>query len=101
MRRSVKAALTTVVFAGATLSAAAPAMAAAPAGNAPGCVTVWQTTGRITKTGHARNDCDYTMHLKIVWAHGADGDCFTVQPGESIYSTVARGVRSFDGADVC
>ncbi|MEQ4718065.1 hypothetical protein [Nonomuraea sp. B19D2] len=64
-------------------------------------MTVWQTTGTVTKTGYARNDCGETLHLKIVWAHGADGQCFTVNPGETISSKVARGVRTFDGASIC
>ncbi|MEU4546033.1 hypothetical protein [Nonomuraea dietziae] len=75
--------------------------AAIPAGNAPSCVTVWEHTGRITKTGYARNDCPHTLNLKIVWARGTDGPCRTVRPGQSISTQVPRGVRSFDGADLC
>jgi hypothetical protein len=65
------------------------------------CVTVWQTTATLTKTGYARNDCGHTMGLKIRWARGADGDCRTVHPGETVWSKVARGIRAFDGADTC
>ncbi|MEV4468094.1 hypothetical protein [Nonomuraea sp. NPDC049504] len=82
-------------------AATAPAQAVAPAGNAPSCVVVWQTTGTITKTGYARNDCSRTLRLKIVWAHGTDGQCHTVRPGGTIWSKVARGVRTFDGANSC
>ncbi|NBE95290.1 hypothetical protein FE391_16940 [Nonomuraea sp. KC401] len=82
------------------LASASPA-AAAPAGNAPSCVAVWQTTGTITKTGYARNDCGRRLRLKIKWARGTDGACHTVDPGRTIYSKVARGPRTFDGADSC
>ncbi len=83
-------------------SAAQPAGVSAQAlGNAPTCVTVWQHTGRITKTGYARNGCRGTLNLKIVWAHGADGACQTVKPGRTISSQVPRGVRTFDGASTC
>lgn len=74
---------------------------AVPMGNAPTCVTVWENVGTITKTGYARNDCDYTMGLKIVWAHGTDGSCHSVRPGGTISSKVPRGVRTFDGANRC
>lgn len=77
------------------------AAAAVTAGNAPTCVTVWEHTGRITKTGYARNDCDYSLNLKIVWARGTDGPCETVRPGQTISTQVPRGVRSFDGASRC
>ena len=100
----MRQALTTLTLACCTLTAAtlpAHAAAALPAGNAPSCVTVWQTTGTITKTGYARNDCGRTLRLKIIWAHGTDGDCHTVNPGGTIWSKVARGVRSFDGANSC
>lgn len=83
------------------LASSPPVQAAMPAGNAPTCVTVWQTTGRITKTGYARNDCGRTMNLKIVWAHGTDGQCFTVRAGGTISSKVPRGIRTFDGASTC
>ena len=72
-----------------------------PMGNAPSCVTVWQNTGTITKTGYARNDCDETMNLKIVWAHGVDGSCQTARAGDTISSKVPRGPRNFDGAGLC
>lgn len=101
MRESAKAALTAFTLTWCVLAPALPAQAAAPAGNAPTCVTVWQTTGRITKTGYARNDCGRTLRLNIVWARGTDGECYTVRPGETISSKVARGVRTFDGADTC
>ncbi|GAB2957673.1 hypothetical protein ACFMQL_38970 [Nonomuraea fastidiosa] len=82
-------------------SAPAPAWSAAPEGNAPMCVAVWQTTGRFTKTGFARNDCKTRLRLKIMWGRGMDGDCQTVDPGKTISSQVFRGVRSFDGANTC
>ncbi|MEV4477249.1 hypothetical protein ACFFR3_37490 [Nonomuraea salmonea] len=78
-----------------------PAWSAAPAGNAPMCVAVWQTTGRITQTGYARNDCQSRLRLKIIWGRGGDGDCQTVDPGKTISSQVFRGVRAFDGANTC
>ncbi|MFF4415560.1 hypothetical protein ACFYY8_23760 [Streptosporangium sp. NPDC001559] len=92
-----------VVPAAQAQSAAQPAgVSAQVLGNAPSCVTVWQKTGRITKTGYARNDCrGRTLNLKIVWAHGADGSCHTVRPGGTISSKVARGGRTFDGANIC
>jgi len=82
-------------------SAPAPAWSAAPGGNAPMCVAVWQTTGRFTKTGYARNDCKTRMRLKLLWGRGTDGDCQTADPGKTISSQVFRGVRSFNGADTC
>ncbi|MGW2217886.1 hypothetical protein ACWCSD_23125 [Nonomuraea sp. NPDC001684] len=99
MRPATRAALTTLAVACCTFSSL-PAWGA-PAGNAPSCVTVWQNTGTITKTGYARNDCGYRLRLKIIWARGTDGACQTVDPGETIYSRVPRGVRTFDGADTC
>lgn len=82
-------------------TAATASATAAPAGDAPSCVTVWQRTGTVTKTGYARNDCGYTMNLKIVWAHGVDGSCQTARPGATISSKVPRGPRNFDGAGRC
>ncbi|MFI7448747.1 hypothetical protein ACIBQX_14720 [Nonomuraea sp. NPDC049714] len=79
----------------------AAAASAIPTGNAPSCVTVWQNTGTITKTGYARNDCGRTMNLKIVWAHGVDGSCQTARAGDTISSKVPRGPRNFDGAGLC
>ncbi|GAA3693317.1 hypothetical protein GCM10022224_068560 [Nonomuraea antimicrobica] len=93
--------LTALTLACCAFATAAPAQAAAPAGNAPSCVVVWQTTGTVTKTGYARNDCSSTLRLKIIWARGTDGDCRTVRPGGTIWSKVARGVRTFDGANTC
>jgi len=94
--------LATALTAAACLVATAgPALAASPAGNAPSCVAVWQDTGTITKTGYARNDCSGRLRLKIKWARGTDGSCHTVDPGRTIYSRVARGPRTFDGADSC
>ncbi|WP_433423982.1 hypothetical protein ACQP1V_17055 [Microtetraspora malaysiensis] len=58
-------------------------------------------TGTITKTGYARNDCGYTLNLKIVWAHGTDGRCRTARPGVTISDKVSRGLMSFDGANRC
>ncbi|MFI7131506.1 hypothetical protein ACIBQ1_37920 [Nonomuraea sp. NPDC050153] len=101
MRQSSKAALASVALTCCVLASALPVRAAVPAGNAPACVTVWQATGRITKTGYARNDCGRTLRLNIVWARGTDGECYTVRAGETISSKVARGVRTFDGADAC
>jgi hypothetical protein len=83
------------------LQGTATAAATIPMGNAPSCVTVWQNTGTITKTGYARNDCGETMNLKIVWAHGVDGSCQTARPGDTISSKVPRGPRNFDGASRC
>ncbi|SEM24490.1 hypothetical protein [Nonomuraea pusilla] len=83
------------------LSSPAQAAPALPAGNAPTCVTVWEKVGTITKTGYARNDCGRTLNLKIIWAHGTDGSCQTVRAGGTISSKVPRGIRSFDGADLC
>lgn len=79
---------------------AAPA-AAVPAGNAPSCVTVWERTGWVTKTGYARNDCRETMNLKVIWAHGSDGSCQTARPGATVSSKIPRGPRTFDGASRC
>ncbi|WP_067176641.1 hypothetical protein [Microtetraspora niveoalba] len=81
-----------------TATASASAM---PTGNAPSCVAVWQQTGTITKTGYARNDCGYSMNLKIVWSHGVDGSCQTARPGDTVKSKVPRGPRNFDGANLC
>ncbi|MFG1946751.1 hypothetical protein [Nonomuraea sp. NPDC048826] len=97
----VKTTLLACAAAGFLLPAAGPAAAAVPVGNAPSCVAVWQTKGTVTKTGYARNDCGKRLRLKIKWARGTDGDCYTVDPGETISSKVARGPRAFDGADVC
>ncbi|MEV4096123.1 hypothetical protein [Streptosporangium saharense] len=111
MSKLSTSALALFAVAGLSLAAAPAAQAQSAAqptgvtaqvlGNAPTCVTVWQKTGRITKTGYARNDCKGTLNLKIVWAHGADGSCQTVRPGWTISSQVARGGRTFDGASTC
>jgi hypothetical protein len=100
MRPAVRTVLAVVAATSCALTST-PAMAAAPAGNAPMCVAVWQTTGRITKTGYARNDCTSRLRLKLKWARGTDSACQTVDPGETIWHQVPRGVRSFDGADTC
>ncbi|MBG0816521.1 hypothetical protein [Planomonospora sp. ID82291] len=103
LRTSVLA-LCAVAGLGLSVPAAAEASAvtvAKPAGNAPGCVHVWQKVGRITKTGYAKNNCTYTVRIKIVWARGGDGECRTVRPGGTITSKVPRGVRTFDGAGKC
>ncbi|GAA4232561.1 hypothetical protein FHR32_002181 [Streptosporangium album] len=70
-------------------------------GKVPSCVNVWSRTGRVTKTGYAQNNCGRTLHMKIVWAHGADGDCQTAYPGKTISYWVPRGIRTFDGAKTC
>ncbi|MGW7484151.1 hypothetical protein ACWGH8_36905 [Nonomuraea muscovyensis] len=104
MRTTLLTVITTASLGVATSLLALPAAAstsAVPAGNAPSCVTVWQRTGTVTKTGYARNDCGYTMNLKIVWAHGVDGSCQTARPGATISSKVPRGPRNFDGANRC
>jgi hypothetical protein len=85
----------------ASAAAAREATAAAPVGNAPQCVVVWEKIGRITKTGYARNDCRKRLRLKIVWRHGADSGCRTVYPGGRLEHKVPRGPRIFDGADLC
>ncbi|MEU8361181.1 hypothetical protein AB0C27_34720 [Nonomuraea sp. NPDC048882] len=97
----MRRALTGLALACCALAPALPVHAAVPAGNAPSCVVVWQTTGTITKTGYARNNCGRTLRLKIIWAHGTDGECRTVGSGGTIWSKVARGVRTFDGASSC
>ncbi|WP_344970337.1 hypothetical protein [Streptosporangium fragile] len=70
-------------------------------GNAPSCVAVWHKVGNVTKTGYARNDCSKRLRLKIVWAHGADGACHTVDPRKQIKHKIPRGPRTFDGASTC
>lgn len=97
----LKTTLIASTAAGCLLVLATPAVAAIPAGNAPSCVAVWQRTGTVTKTGYARNDCGRRLRLKIKWAHGTDGRCYTVDPGQTISSKVSRGPRTFDGADLC
>ncbi|KAB8188572.1 hypothetical protein FH608_043155 [Nonomuraea phyllanthi] len=101
MRPTVTAVLSALAVTCCAVAATPPAWAAAPAGNAPSCVTVWEKTGRITKTGYVRNDCGSKLRLKIKWARGTDSACQTVEPGETIWSQVPRGIRSFDGADGC
>ncbi|MGV9306850.1 hypothetical protein ACWENQ_12855 [Nonomuraea sp. NPDC004354] len=98
--RLIALAASTLLTAG-LLCLPGPAAAAVPSGNAPSCVTVWEHVGRITKTGYARNDCRSTLNLKIVWARGTDGPCRSVRPGQTISTQVPRGVRSFDGANLC
>ncbi|WP_049574330.1 hypothetical protein [Nonomuraea sp. SBT364] len=100
MHPFTRTSLTAAALVCGALAPAAPALAA-PAGNAPECVAVWQSTGRVTKTGYARNDCGKRLRLKIVWARGTDGACFTVDPGQTISSQVPRGIRTFDGANSC
>ncbi|WP_405145476.1 hypothetical protein OG589_01640 [Sphaerisporangium sp. NBC_01403] len=75
--------------------------AARPLGNAPRCVSVWSKTGRITKTGYAKNNCGRTLRLKIIWAHGADGPCSSVRAGWTLSHKIPRGPRTFDGAHTC
>ncbi|WP_188190558.1 hypothetical protein [Nonomuraea sp. SYSU D8015] len=100
---SIRRSLAVLTIAGAAGAAsfglAAPAQAST-LGKIPGCVSVWQTTGKITKTGYAYNGCKYRVRMKIVWGWGGDGPCTTVSPGGTIYSKVARGKR-FDGAKTC
>ncbi|MGI5271181.1 hypothetical protein ACQEUU_18640 [Nonomuraea sp. CA-218870] len=99
--RRLTSTLLACAAAGGILTAAGPAVAAVPAGNAPSCVAVWQTKGTVTKTGYARNDCGRRLRLKIKWARGTDGSCRTVDRGRTISSKVGRGPRTFDGADLC
>ncbi|MBF8186158.1 hypothetical protein ITP53_10435 [Nonomuraea sp. K274] len=101
LRTTLMAGLGLAVGLTALQGTAAASISAIPAGNAPTCVTVWQETGLVTKTGYARNDCSYTMDLKIVWAHGVDGSCQTARPGATVSSKVPRGPRNFDGASRC
>ncbi|HEX7309102.1 hypothetical protein [Lentzea sp.] len=70
-------------------------------GNAPSCVRVWVNRGTVTQTGHAKNECGYRLNLKIIWAWGADGACFSVDNGGEITSKVAIEPRVFDGASTC
>lgn len=104
VRKSLAVLAATGVTSIALISTAPVASAASEAtamGNAPRCVAVWQHSGRWTKTGHARNDCGYRMNLKIVWANGGDGRCWSVGPGQEITSQVAKAPRRFDGASRC
>jgi hypothetical protein len=110
MKSINKAAAAAVIAAGALTMAGLNAGAASAAtgdgdveimGNAPACVAVWVTQGRITQTGHARNDCGRRMNLKIIWAHGGDGECRSVGAGETLTSQVAKVPRTFDGASTC
>ncbi|WP_433501214.1 hypothetical protein ACQP1K_13395 [Sphaerimonospora sp. CA-214678] len=82
--------------AGVTAPSAVP-----PLGNAPSCIAVWQRTGNVTKTGYARNDCGNRMNIKIIWAHGADGPCRSLAPGQTLKHKIPRGPRNFDGASTC
>ncbi|MET9064452.1 hypothetical protein ACWDR1_21190 [Streptosporangium sandarakinum] len=70
-------------------------------GRVPTCVDVWSKSGKVYKTGYARNGCKGTIHMKIVWAHGPDGPCQTVRSGGTIYNRVPRFPRTFDGAKTC
>ena len=99
LRKSL-AALTIAGAATVGLVTAAPAQAGT-LGKVPSCVSVWQKTGNVTKTGYAHNGCGRWMNMKIVWAHGADGPCRSVAPGRTISHWVPRGVRTFDGAKYC
>jgi hypothetical protein len=99
LRKSL-AALTLVGAASFGLVTAAPAQAGT-LGKVPSCVSLWQKTGKITKTGYAYNGCGRWMNMKIVWAHGGDGECRSVSPKGTIWSTVPRGLRTFDGAKYC
>ncbi|MBB5778248.1 hypothetical protein AB0K16_14530 [Nonomuraea jabiensis] len=84
---------------------AAPTSAVAEAakaqGNTPACVAIWQKSGWVKKTGYARNDCGRRMRYRIDWSYGADGRCFTVDPGQTISSTVPKAPRKFNGASYC
>lgn len=99
MRRSLKKTITVGAITAATLGTigAAPAFA----GNAPGCVAVWSSKGTLTQTGYARNDCSYTVRIRIDWSFGADGECWTVNRGGSIWSKVPITPRKFNGAANC
>ncbi|MFF4419137.1 hypothetical protein ACFYY8_41955 [Streptosporangium sp. NPDC001559] len=93
----------------ALLSAAGLVLAASPAqaqpaqamGNAPGCVTVWQKAGTFSKTGYAKNNCNRTLRLKIVWKYGGDSQCKSVRRGQTLSHKVPRVPRKFDGANSC
>lgn len=103
MNITFRKSLAALVIAGAAsagLVAAAPAQASA-LGKVPSCVSLWQKTGSVTKTGYAYNGCGRWMNMKIVWAHGSDGSCQSVPPKGTISSKVPRGVRTFDGAKYC
>ncbi|CCH30802.1 hypothetical protein ABZ816_00875 [Actinosynnema sp. NPDC047251] len=91
----------TGLLGGSAMAAGDPAGEVEVLGNAPSCVKVWVTKGRITQTGHALNDCDKSLNLKIVWANGSDGECSTVPDGWELTSQVAKLPRRFDGASTC
>ena len=78
-----------------------PPPPASTLGKVPSCVSVWQKTGTAHKTGYAYNGCGRRLNMKIVWAHGSDGACHSVAPKGTIWSTVPRGIRTFDGAKYC
>ncbi|MGW8985957.1 hypothetical protein ACWGQ9_25265 [Streptomyces parvus] len=82
-----------------TSSAAAAPLGAT--GTAPTCVTGWVSKGTLTQTGHARNDCNYNVRVKIVWAFGADGACHSLGKGGHLTSKVPIQPRRFDGINNC
>ncbi|MFF4622190.1 hypothetical protein [Nonomuraea jabiensis] len=70
-------------------------------GNTPACVAIWQKSGWVKKTGYARNDCGVRMRYRIDWSYGPDSRCYTVDPGQTVSSTVPKTPRKFNGASYC
>ncbi|MET9250347.1 hypothetical protein [Nonomuraea sp. NPDC003709] len=108
MTIKLRKSLTALAIGGAAsiaMLAAAPTGAVADTakaqGNTPACVAIWQKSGWVNKTGYARNDCGVRMRYRIDWSYGADGRCFTVDPGQTISSTVPKAPRRFNGASYC
>ncbi|TMR91326.1 hypothetical protein [Nonomuraea basaltis] len=101
---AIRTTFVTLGLAGTALAcvlATAPAATASTAGG-PNCTLgTWQETGRVTKTGYVRNNCPYFRKLKIIWARGGDGPCQWVPPHGTLWHTVPRGVRKFNGAAQC
>ncbi|SDL39269.1 hypothetical protein [Nonomuraea jiangxiensis] len=80
---------------------AAPAATASTAGGPTCTLEIWQTTGRVTKTGHVTNNCPQFRKLKIIWSRAKDGPCQWVPPHGTLSHTVPRGLPKFDGAAQC
>lgn len=73
---------------GVAAASAAP-MSAAPTttiSEIPTCVLLAQTDyirdGQTRSLANAKNNCSYTVRLRMIWAHTTDGACFGLAPGQ-------------------
>lgn len=88
--RALAVGIATIGLVGIAGSPPASAATSKAAAVAPSCVVSWYSTGSVTKTFTVRNDCSYTVRVRMILARHTDSDCVSLGRGGSYSLTTAR-----------